>query len=113
MLVVTGVLLLLSALVSGSEVAFFSLTSRDLQDMRTKADARNNAIISLLDDVDSLLATILVANNLVNIGIVIISANIIDTMFAFESSVFEFVVKSVIVTFLLLLFGEILPKVFS
>ncbi|MBR5138486.1 MAG: gliding motility-associated protein GldE [Alistipes sp.] len=113
MLVVTGVLLLLSALVSGSEVAFFSLTSRDLQDMRTKADARNNAIISLLDDVDSLLATILVANNLVNIGIVIISANIIDTMFAFESSVFEFVVKSVIVTFLLLLFGEILPKVLS
>ena len=113
MLVVTGVLLLLSALVSGSEVAFFSLTSRDLQDMRTKADARIIAIISLLDDVDSLLATILVANNLVNIGIVIISANIIDTMFAFESSVFEFVVKSVIVTFLLLLFGEILPKVLS
>ena len=113
MLVVTGVLLLLSALVSGSEVAFFSLTSRDLQDMRTKADARINAIISLLDDVDSLLATILVANNLVNIGIVILSANIIDTMFAFESSVFEFVVKSVLVTFLLLLFGEILPKVFS
>ena len=113
MLVATGVLLLVSALVSGSEVAFFSLTSRDLQDMRTKADARNSAIISLLDDVDSLLATILVANNLVNIGIVILSANIIDTMFAFQSSVFEFVVKSVIVTFLLLLFGEILPKVLS
>ena len=63
-------LLLISALVSGSEVAFFSLTAREQQDMRNKPDARNNAILSLLDDVDSLLATILVANNLVNICIV-------------------------------------------
>ncbi len=106
-------LLIVSALVSGSEVAFFSLTSREQQDMRSKPDARNNAILSLLEDVDSLLATILVTNNLVNICIVILSSNVIDTLFVFNSTVFEFVVKSVIVTFLLLLFGEILPKVFS
>jgi gliding motility-associated protein GldE len=81
--------------------------------MRNKPDARNNAILSLLDDVDSLLATILVANNLVNICIVILTSNIIDTLFLFNNAVFEFVVKSVLVTFLLLLFGEILPKVFS
>ncbi len=109
----TVLLLTISALVSGSEVAFFSLTTREQQDMRAKPDARNRAILSLLDDVDSLLATILVTNNLVNICIVILSSNIIDTLFLFKSSVFEFVVKSVLVTFLLLLFGEILPKVFS
>lgn len=104
---------MISALVSGSEVAFFSLTPRELQDMRTKPDARDVAILSLLDDVDSLLATILVANNLVNICIVILTSNIIDTLFLFNSTTFEFVIKSVLVTFLLLLFGEILPKVFS
>ena len=104
---------MISALVSGSEVAFFSLTPREQQDMRTKPDARDSAILSLLDDVDSLLATILVANNLVNICIVILSSNVIDSLFVFQSNTFEFVVKSVIVTFLLLLFGEILPKVLS
>ncbi|MBQ7963531.1 MAG: gliding motility-associated protein GldE [Alistipes sp.] len=109
----TILLLLISALVSGSEVAFFSLTPREQQDMRTKPDARESAILSLLDDVDSLLATILVANNLVNICIVILSSNVIDSLFVFQSNTFEFVVKSVIVTFLLLLFGEILPKVLS
>ena len=113
MLFCTVLLLLISALVSGSEVAFFSLTPRNLQDMRVKPDARDSAILSLLDDVDSLLATILVANNLVNICIVIITSNIIDTLFVFNSGVLEFVIKSVLVTFLLLLFGEILPKVFS
>ena len=109
----TILLLLISALVSGSEVAFCSLTPREQQDMRTKPDARDSAILSLLDDVDSLLATILVANNLVNICIVILSSNVIDSLFVFQSNTFEFVVKSVIVTFLLLLFGEILPKVLS
>jgi gliding motility-associated protein GldE len=81
--------------------------------MRVKPDARDSAILSLLDDVDSLLATILVTNNLVNICIVILTSNIIDSLFLFNSAVFEFIIKSVLVTFLLLLFGEILPKVFS
>ena len=112
-LILAVVLIMLSAMASGSEVAFFSLTPREQQDMRTKPDARDSAILSLLDDVDSLLATILVANNLVNICIVILSSNVIDSLFVFQSNTFEFVVKSVIVTFLLLLFGEILPKVLS
>ena len=112
-LAVTVLLLAISALVSGSEVAFFSLSSRDQQSMRSEGDGRDQAILSLLEDVDSLLATILVTNNLVNICIVILTSNIIDTIFTFHSATFEFVVKSVLVTFLLLLFGEILPKVFS
>ena len=69
------------------------------------------AVLRLLTDVDLLLATILVVNNLVNICIVILTANIIDSLFTFLR--FEFLFKTVLVTFLLLLFGEILPKVLA
>ncbi len=113
MLVVSVLLLCVSALVSGSEVAFFSLTHHQKNDMQESGDVRDQAILSLLGNIDELLATILVANNLVNIGIVILTSNIIDALFLFDSGALEFVIKSVLVTFLLLLFGEILPKVFS
>ena len=111
MLGISLVLLLISALVSGSEVAFFSLTPSDQQQMRSSGDRRDEAILALRSDVDALLATILVTNNLVNICIVILTSNVMDSMFAFTR--FEFLYKTVLVTFLLLLFGEILPKVFS
>ena len=111
LLAITVLLLVISALVSGSEVAFFSLTPREKQDMREKGDSRDEMILQMLDNVDSLLATILVTNNLVNICIVILTSNLLDEMFIFNR--FEFLVKSVLVTFLLLLFGEILPKVLS
>lgn len=111
LLAVTFVLLTISALVSGSEVAFFSLTPRDLQEMRENPDSRNRSILRMLSDVDGLLATILVTNNLVNICIVILTSNIMNELFVFTR--FEFLFKTVLVTFLLLLFGEILPKVFS
>ena len=111
MCVVTFALLIISALVSGSEVAFFSLSPQELQSMREKGDTRDKTILELLGNVDTLLATILVSNNLVNIGIVILSSNIMDALFEFHR--FEFLFKTVLVTFLLLLFGEILPKVFS
>ena len=113
MLVVSVLLLCMSALASGSEVALFSLTPRQKSEMEESGDSRDAAILSLLKNVDELLATILVANNLVNIGIVILTSNIIDALFLFNSAPLEFVVKSVLVTFLLLLFGEILPKVLS
>ncbi len=111
MLAITLVLLLISALVSGSEVAFFSLSPSDQQQMRQSGDARDEAVLELRGNVDKLLATILVANNLVNICIVILTSKIMDSMFIFTH--FEFLYKTVLVTFLLLLFGEILPKVFS
>ena len=113
MLTVSVLLLCMSALASGSEVALFSLTPRQKSEMEESGDSRDEAILSLLKNVDELLATILVANNLVNIGIVILTSNIIDALFLFNSAPLEFVVKSVLVTFLLLLFGEILPKVLS
>ena len=113
MLTVSVLLLCMSALASGSEVALFSLSPHQRSEMEESGDSRDAAILSLLKNVDELLATILVANNLVNICIVILTSNIIDALFMFNSAPLEFVVKSVLVTFLLLLFGEILPKVLS
>ncbi|MDE5730348.1 MAG: gliding motility-associated protein GldE [Alistipes sp.] len=106
---ITLLLLSVSALVSGSETAFFSLSANDVRALKKSASSNAQTILSLLGRVDLLLATILVVNNLVNICIVILSSNIIDALFTFAR--FEFLVKSVLVTFLLLLFGEILPKV--
>ena len=111
MLVVTLCLLTVSALVSGSETAFFSLSHNDIQQIRQRHSAASEAVLRLLSDVELLLATILVVNNLVNICIVILTANIIDATFTFLR--FEFLFKTVLVTFLLLLFGEILPKVLA
>ncbi len=96
LLAVTVVLLTISALVSGSEVAFFSLTPRDLQEMREHDDSRDRAILRMLSDVDGLLATILVTNNLVNICIVILTSNIMNELFLFTR--FEFLFKTVLVT---------------
>ena len=110
-LAVAAVLLLLSALASGSETALFSLSHNDVRTIRERASASGEAVLKLLGDVDLLLATILVLNNLVNICIVILTSNIIDSMFTFVR--FEFLFKTVVVTFLLLLFGEIIPKVLS
>jgi gliding motility-associated protein GldE len=79
--------------------------------MREGSNQRDKAILACLDDVEGLLATILVTNNLVNICIVILTSKVMDLLFVFNR--FEFLFKTVLVTFLLLLFGEILPKVFS
>lgn len=107
----TLILLLISALASGSETAFFSLTHNDIRSLREQNTSASEAILKLLANVDLLLATILVLNNLINICIVILSSNFIDALFTFHR--FEFLFKTVVVTFLLLLFGEILPKVFA
>ncbi len=114
MLVVTIFLLMLSALVSGSEAAFFSFGPHELEKIKESKEPGDKAILSLLENVDLLLATILVVNNLVNICIAIISANMIDMVVDFGgSTALEFITKMVVVTFLLLLFGEIAPKVFA
>ena len=106
------ILLMLSGLASGSEVAFFSLTRTDIDELESRQDAASQRVIELLSNPDRLLATILVANNMVNICLVIISTQIVDKLFVF-AGVGDFIFKTVIITFLLLLFGEIMPKVFS
>ena len=112
--IVIAVLLGCSALVSGSETAFFSLTPRNIAQLKTGRSRSGRAILKLLSVQEYLLATILIVNNLVNICIVILSNGLIDSLTDFGGAAgLEFVVKTVVVTFLLLLFGEIMPKIFA
>ena len=104
---VTLGLLCVSALVSGAETSFFSLSHKDIRRLQTRTTASAEAVLHLLTNVDVLLATILVVNNLVNICIVILVSGIIDSVFMFLR--FEFLFKTVLVTFLLLLFGAKRP----
>ena len=106
------ILLLLSAMASGSEVAFFSLTHNDIEELESRPDSASQRVVELLSNPDRLLATILVANNMVNICLVIMITRLINTVFLF-SGIWEFIFNTVIITFLLLLFGEIMPKVFT
>ena len=110
--IIALVLLVMSAMASGSEVAFFSLKRADIADLEGRNDATSRRVIDLLDNPDRLLATILVTNNMVNICLVIVTTQIIDALFIF-SGVWDFIFKTIVVTFLLLLFGEIMPKVFT
>ena len=108
------ILLVCSALISGAEVSLFSLTQADLDEELESESKKTTIIASLLEKPKKLLATILVANNFINIGIVILFASLGEIMFAnIELSWLRFLLEVVIVTFLILLFGEILPKVYA
>lgn len=97
-----------SAFVSASEVAYFSLTSAELEEMD------NDNVRQLLQNPNELLATILIANNFINVAIVVISTYLTSIAIWFpEGSSLEFVFQVVIITGLLLLFGEIMPKVYA
>lgn len=114
-IVVLVVLLGCSAMISGAENAFFSLTAPDLDSGDDKTGSRKiNIIRSLLVKPKKLLATILVANNLINIAIVLLFASLSDLFFeGITSPEIRFVVEVVVITFLILLFGEILPKIYA
>ena len=108
------ILLLCSALISGAEVALFSLKKGDIE----TADADNSKsiilITSLLERPKKLLATILVASNFINIAIVILFAYIGQFLFSsIENEVFRFLLEVICATFLILLFGEIIPKIYA
>ena len=108
------VLLFCSALISGAEVALFSLTKTDLEDKALQSNKASQIINKLLERPKKLLATILVANNFINIGIVILFAFLGNYMFqGITNAIVKFIVEVVVVTFLILLFGEILPKVYA
>lgn len=114
LLVVVGLLLIASAMISSSETAFFSLTPQHINRLKSKPSRSANAVLRLLAAPEYLLATILIANNLVNICVVLLSNTVIDSWIDFQgSATLELLVKLVIVTFVLLLFGEIMPKVFA
>lgn len=111
-----GIMLLLfsSAMVSASEIALFSLTPKDLKTLAEENASKAALISKLLQKPKKLLATILVANNFSHIGVVIIFSFVGDNIFAaIESPVLKFAVEVILITFLILLFGEVLPKVYA
>ncbi len=108
------ILLILSAFISGSEVALFSLSQKDIDDVVNDDFNKGNLIQKLLKTPKKLLATILVANNFVNIAIVILFSSFSAQLFgSIASSLFKFILEVVVVTFLILLFGEVLPKIYA
>jgi putative hemolysin len=117
-LIAAVLLLMSSAMISGAEVALFSLTPADFEADQAKRSIKENIVINLLDKPKKLLATILVANNMINIAIILLFDQLTDAAFENIHTVFfginlKFILEVVVVTFLILLFGEILPKVYA
>ena len=107
-------LLVLSALISGAEVAFFSLSQTAINKASESKSSIQKVVVELLEKPQKLLATILISNNFINILIVLIFAYIGETVFSqITSEVLKFAIEVILVTFLILLFGEVLPKVYA
>lgn len=108
------VLLLLSGFASGSEIAFFSLAPKELSELNPEHSSRDKSIQMLRDDSERTLATILITNNFVNVTIIMLCNYIFARVVDFgEAYWLQFLCITVLLTFLLLLFGEIIPKVYS
>lgn len=119
--IVLIILLTSSALISGSEIAFFSLNQTDLNELSNNGKDEN-IVVTLLDRPRKLLATILITNNFINILIVLLFASLAETLFGdfnftlnlyFVVVPIRFLLEIILVTFLILLFGEVLPKVYA
>ncbi len=113
--IVLAILLLwVSGLISASEIAFFSLTEDDLDEVNEEKSVADRKIRKLLDDSEHLLAAILVSNKVVNVAIVLLCAYFFSDVVQWEGAyVVEFILLTLLLTFLLLLFGEIMPRIYS
>ncbi|MFI5195260.1 MAG: gliding motility-associated protein GldE [Chitinophagales bacterium] len=107
--------LVMSFIVSGSRIAFFSLSDKEINILKTKQDSSWRRIVNLLEEPKALLASLLIANILLNIGIIILSNFLIDQVIPFKQDYwfFEFLIKVFMVSFVLILFGEVMPKVWA
>ena len=112
--ILAAILLVFSGFASGSEIAFFSLSPNDLNELEESNSERDKRILQLGEDSERTLATILITNNLVNVAIIMLSTYFISHLINFGNAAWwlEFLVITVLLTFLLLLFGEIIPKVY-
>lgn len=108
-----ALLLVLSGFASGSEIAFFSLSPSDINELDQQKTETDKKIQMLREDSERTLATILITNNLVNVTIIMLLNYAIAQLVHFNVAWLEFVCITVLLTFLLLLFGEIMPKVYS
>ncbi len=112
-------LLISSAMISGAEVALFGLSPTDINDVMEQKTTKGNILVKLLERPKKLLATILIANNTINIGIVLLFSNMGDVLFVNITYMWlgiisvRFLLEVVVVTFLILMFGEILPKIYA
>ncbi|MEO8109870.1 MAG: gliding motility-associated protein GldE [Ginsengibacter sp.] len=109
------ILFFISFLVAGSEIAFFSLTLKDINMLKTRQQPSFKRIVTLLETPKTLLASMLIANSLVNIGIILISNILMDNWVGALGvhGILEFLIKVVAITILLVMFGEVLPKVWA
>ncbi|MEY8781658.1 gliding motility-associated protein GldE [Allomuricauda sp. XS_ASV26] len=112
-IVVLVLLLACSALISAAEVALFGLSQTNLNEMQENDSQRGKLVVQLLDKPKKLLATILITNNAINIGIVLLFSSIGDTIFEEIEGTLRFLLEVVVATFLILMFGEILPKIYA
>lgn len=114
-ILITIVLLGLSAFASASEIAYFSLSPSDLSELSEERTEQDKAINMLRDDSERTLATILITNNFVNVTIIMLCNYIFTSLVHFGEKAYwlQFLIVTVLLTFLLLLFGEIIPKVYS
>jgi len=113
-LMLAVLLLYASGFVSASEIAFFSLSPSDLNEIEEEKSPSDTKIKSLLEDSEHLLATILISNNFVNVTIIMLCNYFFASVIDFgQAQILEFLVITVVLTFLLLLFGEIMPKIYS
>jgi putative hemolysin len=119
--IVLILLLISSALISGSEIAFFSLNQTDINELSNNGKEKN-IVVTLLEKPRKLLATILITNNFINILIVLLFASFAETLFGdfdltlnlfFFTVSIRFLLEIILITFLILLFGEVLPKVYA
>lgn len=108
-----AILLFVSAFASGSEIAFFSLSPNDINELQPEKSAVDKKISILREDSERTLATILITNNFVNVTIIMLFNYVFNELITFKQAWIEFLCITVILTFLLLLFGEIMPKVYS
>ena len=114
-LVLATILLMFSAFASGSEIAFFSLSRENIDEMSENKNSRDKLILKLINEPEKLLATILIVNDFVNVGIVMLLNYFFLSIFDFglNAEWLEFLIMTVVLTFLLLLFGEVMPKIYS
>lgn len=113
-LLIAFTLLILSGLISASEVAFFSFSPQDLNEMEEGSDKSGKKILTLLQNPQKLLAAILIGNNFVNVAVILILTYVSSNLINFGQAPFlGFIFQTVIITFLLLMLGEIIPKIYA
>lgn len=108
------ILLIGSAMTSASEVAYFSFKPEDIENFKSGKDKKSKTVLKLYNNPEKLLSTVLVANNSINIAIVLLAAYLSSSIFDFSPEpVLGFIINIIVITFILLFFGEVMPKVYA